>query len=274
MYRKVKYKVYTLLHPELGHTKWDRLVNVVIISLILLNVTAVILETVNSIHEPYKKFFHWFDTFSVTIFSIEYILRVWSSNADHKFRHGILGRLRYMITLGSIIDLLAILPFFLNIMVGFDLRVLRMIRLLRFLRLFQLTSYLKATKMVVNVFKNNINELLLSFVLAIFLIMISSSLVYFSEHLVQPDKFSSIPATIWWSVTTLTTVGYGDMIPVTLAGKFFTSIILLAGVAIFALPAGIITAGFLEEIRSHKRHKNMLCPHCGLPVEEPAHAEH
>jgi voltage-gated potassium channel len=138
---------------------------------------------------------------------------------------------------------------------------------------------MKATRIVVNVFRTRKNELILSFILAIFLIIISSSLVYFAEHLEQPEVFSSIPKTIWWSVITLTTVGYGDMVPHTELGKFLTGGLLLVGVAIFALPAGIITAGFLEESRKSNRQR-VNCPHCGKqlpdhyhPVGNDPHAE-
>lgn len=274
MYRATKGKVHTLLHPELGHTKWDKFINIFIIVLILLNVIAVMLETVPAIHEPYKKAFHIFDVVSVTIFSIEYILRVWSANHDPQFRHSIKGRLRYMLTPGALIDLVAILPFYFYSVVTLDLRILRILRLLRFLRLFRLTAYMKATRLVVNVFKSTRNQLFLALVLALFLIVISSCLVYFAEHAAQPDVFTSIPATVWWSVVTLTTVGYGDMTPATTIGKMFTSVILLAGVALFALPAGIITAGFLEESRKGKNHKTIICPHCGKTVEDGAHKEH
>jgi voltage-gated potassium channel len=271
MYHAAKRAVYTLLHPELGNTKWDRLINIFIIVLIVLNVVAVMLETIPEIYEPNKEFFHLFDVASVVIFTIEYVLRVWSANHEQRFRHSMWGRIRYMLTPGAIIDLLAILPFYIYGLVGFDLRVLRILRLMRFLRLFRLTAYMKATRLVINVFKATRNELLLSLVLALFLVVISSSLVYFAEHPAQPDKFSSIPATLWWSVVTLTTVGYGDMIPITLWGKIFTGVILMAGVALFALPAGIITAGFLEEIRKNKNHKVHHCPHCGEPIEESVH---
>lgn len=274
MYRATKGKVHTLLHPELGHTKWDQFINIFIIVLILLNVIAVMLETVPAIHKPHAEFFRVFDALSVTIFSIEYVLRVWSSNHDPQFGHSVKGRLRYMLTPGALIDLVAILPFYFYSVFTIDLRVLRILRLLRFLRLFRLTSYMNATRLVINVFKATRNQLLLALVLALFLIVISSSLVYFAEHLAQPDKFTSIPATVWWSVVTLTTVGYGDMIPVTMAGKIFTSVILLAGVALFALPAGILTAGFLEEIRKGKNHKTIHCPHCGKPIEEGVHKSH
>ncbi len=274
MYHATKKKVHTLLHPELDDTKWDKVFNGFIITLILLNVIAVMLETVPAIHDPHKEFFFYFDIISVMIFSVEYILRVWSANHIHEHRHGKQSRFRYIFSVGALIDLLAILPFYIHVFVGFDLRVLRIFRLLRFLRLFRLTAYMKATKVVVNVFKSRKNELFLSLVLVFFLIIISSCLIYFAEHLAQPDKFNSIPSTIWWSITTLTTVGYGDMIPITLIGRILTGIILLAGVVLFALPAGIITAGFLEEMKKTKPHTSHTCPHCGLPINGLEHIVH
>jgi voltage-gated potassium channel len=265
-YHKTKHKVHILLHPELGNTYWDRAFNIFIIVLILLNVIAVMLETVPSIYEHYKDLFHYFDIFSVGIFTIEYLLRVWSCVHEKKYSHPFYGRLRYISSSGAIIDLLAIFPFYLHAFIGLDLRMIRILRLFRFLRLFQLTAYMKATKLIINVFRSAFNSLLLSLVLTVFLIIISSSLVFFAEHLAQPQVFTSIPQTIWWSIITLTTVGYGDMIPVTIAGKIFTSIILIAGVALFALPAGIITAGFLEETRK-QRSNGHTCPHCHMPIE-------
>jgi voltage-gated potassium channel len=266
MYYKTKYRVYKLLHPELHASKWDRVFNLFIITLILLNVIAVMAETVPIVYAEYRSFFDYFDIFTVMIFTAEYILRVWSCNHDEKYRHPVYGRLRYISSPGAIIDLLAILPFYLHVFIGFDLRVLRILRLFRFLRLFRLTAYMKATRLIINVFKSTFNELMLSLVLALFLIIISSSFVYFAEHPAQPKVFTSIPETIWWSVITLTTVGYGNMIPITIAGKIFTSIILIAGVALFALPAGIITAGFLEESRKQRQRKR-TCPHCHMPID-------
>lgn len=273
MYKTTRRKTYILLHPELGHSKWDRLINGFIITLILLNVVAVMLETVPAIHDPYADYFAYFDLFSVVVFSMEYILRVWCCVEEPRYRHSIYGRLKYMFSAGALIDLLAILPVYLHAFVGLDLRILRILRLARFLRLFRLTHYMKATRIVVNIFRSRKNELVLSFILAIFLIIISSSLVYFAEHREQPEVFSSIPKTIWWSVITLTTVGYGDMVPHTELGKFLTGALLLVGVAIFALPAGIITAGFLEETRKSNRRK-INCPHCGTELPEHYHSDH
>jgi len=273
MYHTTKMKVHILLHPELGDTKWDKILNGFIIILIILNVTAVILETVPSIHEPNKEFFRIFDLASVIIFSIEYILRVWSCNHDPRYAHSLKGRIKYMLSADALIDLLAILPFYVHVVVGLDLRVLRILRLLRFLRLFRLTAYMRSARMVRNVFKTRASELKLSLVLILFLIVIASCLLYFAEHQAQPKVFSSIPSTMWFAVVTVTSVGYGDMVPITVFGKILTSIILLSGLAVFALPAGIITAGFLEEMRKMKKPKSNVCPHCGEALDHPAHSE-
>ncbi|MEO6489882.1 MAG: ion transporter [Ferruginibacter sp.] len=267
MYHNFKRKVHILLHPELGDSKWDKIFNGAIITLIILNVTAVILETVPNIHEPHKEFFRVFDVVSVVIFTIEYLLRLWSSNHDQRYHHSVKGRLRYIISTDALIDLLAILPFYIHVFVGFDLRVLRIFRLLRFLRLFRLTAYMQSAQMVKNVFRKRASELKVCMVLILFFIMIASCLLYFAEHAAQPKIFSSIPATFWWAVVTATSVGYGDMVPITALGKTFSGILSLSGLAIFALPAGIITAGFLEEISNIRKIKKHVCPHCGEPLD-------
>lgn len=273
MYHATKKKVHGLLHPEIvGDKHWDKIINVFIIILIILNVIAVMLETIKPIHTKYKTFFDYFDLVSVIIFTIEYILRVWSSNHEEQYKHSFWGRLKYMVSPGALIDLIAIVPSFLHAFIGLDLRILRMLRLLRILRLFRLTAYTKPARMISNVFRKRANELAISFVLAIFLIIIASCIIYFAEHLTPaPDQpaslFTSIPKTIWWSVVTLTTTGYGDMYPVTNLGKGLAIIIMLTGIAFFALPAGIITAGFIDEFRAERVKKTHRCPHCGEPID-------
>jgi voltage-gated potassium channel len=271
MYSKIKKDIHILLHPELGETKWDKIFNAFIIVLIVLNVIAVILETVQPIHDAYREFFRVFDLISIIIFSIEYLLRLWSCNHEPRYKHSIYGRLKYMVSPGALIDLLAILPFYIHVFVGLDLRVLRVLRLLRFLRLFRLTAYTRSAKLIRNVFARRANELKISFTLILFLIIIASSLLYFAEHNAQPKVFSSIPASIWWAVVTITSVGYGDMVPITMLGKVLTGMITLSGLALLALPAGILTAGFLEEFRKLKEKKAHVCPHCGNDL---GHAEH
>lgn len=284
MYKVSKKKVHGLLHPEIvGDKHWDKIINVFIIVLIILNVIAVIIETVKPIHDRYHEFFYYFDLFSVSIFTLEYVLRVWSSNHEEKYKHSVWGRLKYMVSPGALIDLLAILPFFLNILFGFsiELREIRMLRLLRVLRLFRLTAYMKSAHMIIDVFKKRKNELALSFILAFFLIIMASCIMYFAEHRTPApgeveSKFSSIPATIWWSVVTLTTTGYGDMYPITTMGKTLAVMIMITGVAFFALPAGIITAGFLEEFRKTRVIKTHTCPRCGehIELDDEHHEDH
>jgi len=267
MYQKIKKQVHTLLHPSKGNSIWDKIINVFLIVLILLNILAVILETEPRIYDPHKDFFHAFDWISVYIFSFEYVLRLWSCTHDEKYRHWFWGRVKFIFSWESLIDLAAILPIYLHSIFNFDLRVLRILRLLRLLRIFRLTSYMRSTKMIANVFSSRFKELLLSLILTTGLIIISACLIYFAEHIEQPKEFSSIPKTLYWSVVTLTTTGYGDMTPKTPVGRLLTGIIMMIGVAIFALPAGIITAGFLEEMRSHRKPKAQNCPHCGMPLE-------
>ncbi len=280
MYHSTKKKVHALLHPEIvGDKHWDKIINIFIIVLIILNVLAVMLETVPTMcDDPWgQEFFHYFDLISVIIFTIEYFLRVWSSNHEEKYKGPLWGRIRYMLSPGALIDLAAILPFYLHVLIGFDLRILRMLRLLRFFRLFRLTAYMRSAHAIANIFKKRLNELLLSLVLVIFLIIIASSILYFTEHLhpINKNNFTSIPETIWWAVVTLTTTGYGDMVPMTSLGKTMAGIIMLTGVAFFALPAGIITAGFLEEFRKTRKKQNHTCPHCGKEFEDANnHEEH
>lgn len=267
MYHRSKKHVHILLHPTHGTSRWDKIINTFIISLIILNVIAVIVETEHSIYIKHESFFSYFDTISVIIFSIEYILRVWSVTHDPKYKHWFWGRLKYMCSWEAIIDLVAILPFYLHAVFVFDLRILRILRLLRLVRIFRLTTYMRSAKMIGNVFRSRAHELLLSLLLIIGLIVISSCIIYFAEHNAQPEKFSSILVTFWWSVTTLTTIGYGDMIPVTPLGQLLTGLVSLAGIALLALPAGLITAGFLEETRKIKKPKLNNCPHCGQPLD-------
>ncbi len=254
------------MDPSEGGTKWDRVVNISIVFLILLNALATILETVEPIYNTHKILFTIVEESSVLIFTIEYLLRVWACTENEKYKHPVSGRLQYMFSFGALIDLFAFLPFYLPLMMRMDLRFLRLFRLLRFFRFFKLGRYMKASAMIKRVFRSKKEELVLSFVITFFLIIIASCIMYYTEHDAQPDKFSSIPETMWWSVATLTTVGYGDVYPVTIIGKTLTAFISILGIGLFALPAGILASGFSDEFKNKKKEKN-LCPHCGGEIE-------
>jgi len=166
----------------------------------------------------------------------------------------------------AVVDLLAILPFYLPFL-GFDLRVIRVMRLLRILRVAKVGRYYSSLGLIRAVFRDKKEELVLTSFLMAMLLIISASVMYYCENAEQPEAFSSIPASIWWAVATLTTVGYGDIYPVTTVGKACASVIAVLGIGMFALPTGILGAGFVEQIQK-KRRPPRKCPHCGGELEK------
>lgn len=238
------------------------IINISLSVLIFLNTIAIILNTIPSLSSTYHHIFWDFEVFSVVIFSIEYLLRLWSSVESRFYTHKFWGRLKFLFSFWGIVDLLAIAPFFLSAFVT-DFGVIRMLRLLRILRLFRMSKYFHAFRIIKNVLTSKREELILAFSFIIFLILFSSSLMYFLEHPVQPQNFSSIPAALWWGVNTMTTVGYGDIYPITLPGKILGSLVAISGISLFALPAGIIASGFNEHIRGYKNEQGKVkCPYC------------
>ena len=236
-------------------------------ALILLNVTAVILESVKSLEDAYLDIFNYFEAFSVAIFTLEYVGRIWACTVVEKYARPITGRIRFSLTPLLIIDFISIVPFYLPF-IGVDLRVVRSLRLLRLIRILKLARYSSALRTIGAVFKSKKEELILSFVALMILLILSASLMYYAENNAQPDIFSSIPATVWWAVVTLTTVGYGDVYPITTAGKVIAGIISILGIGMVALPAGIISSGFVNQLNKQRIiHSNVKCPHCGKPIE-------
>ena len=208
----------------------------------------------------YEQQFKIFETFSVVIFTIEYLLRLWTANIDPRFTKPFTGNLKFALTPFAIIDLLAILPFYLPFF-GIDLRLIRMIRIFRLFRIFKIARYIKALTLIKNVFYKKKEELVISLVFTLFLLLIASTLMYYIENEAQPEHFSSIPETMWWGIATLTTVGYGDVYPITSMGKILGGVIAIIGIGLFALPTGILASGFSEEL-SHRKLKVDHCPNC------------
>ncbi len=237
--------------------------SVFIVTLILLNVAALILQSVKAIDALFPRGFTGFEYFSVIVFSIEYVLRVWSCVEEPKYHRPLLGRLRFAVTPLALIDLLSVLPFYLPFL-RVDLRMLRMLRIMRIMRLAKLGRYSESVQILGRVFAAKKEQLASTLFILVMLLIFSSCLMYFLEGDTQPDKFTSIPATMWWAVTTLTTVGYGDVSPVTDAGKFVGSVLAILGIGMFALPTAILGSGFLEELNASK--KPAVCPHCGKPL--------
>jgi voltage-gated potassium channel len=199
------------------------------------------------------------------IFTVEYILRLWTCTINIRFKKPVIGRLGFAATPMSIIDLMAILPFYMPMLI-FDLRFVRVLRLFRLFRLFKLGRYSESLKKFGNVLKSKREELGITVFIVTMLLIFASSVMYHFENEAQPVAFSSIPKAMWWSVATLTTVGYGDVYPVTNIGKLFGSIIAILGVGMVALPAGILASGFAEEIKN-KEKGQIICPHCGKNID-------
>ncbi|MDX1639468.1 MAG: ion transporter [Balneolaceae bacterium] len=242
-------------------------VDIFIITLIILNVAAVILSTVGWIEQAYGIYLEYFELFSVAVFSIEYAGRVWSVTSDSRYAGIISGRFRYMISPLALIDLFAILPFYLPMFFAVDLRFIRALRLMRLLRLLKLGRYSESVRTLGRVIENKKEQLISTLIALLIMLTVASSLMYYAEHQAQPDQFSSIPAAMWWGIATLTTVGYGDIYPVTTLGKMLGTVVALLGIGIFALPAGIIASGFESEIK-HSAENRSRCPNCGYELGE------
>ncbi|TNE84266.1 MAG: ion transporter [Deltaproteobacteria bacterium] len=267
-----KRRVDRLLNPGDDDNKW---MDTFIIVLIAANVLAVMMETEPEYHEAYQQAFWAFDVFSSLFFTVEYVARLWICTLDEDYRHPVFGRVRYAFTVMAFVDLIAILPFYLPFLITMDLRILRAIRLLRLVRILKMGRYAHAVRTLTNVLVRKKEELAMTWLVLVLLLVMSSSGIYFVEHVEQPEAFRSIPSSMWWSVVTLTSVGYGDVYPVTSMGRFVGAIVSMVGVGFVALPTGILAAGFNEEIREQKRGKDAetfgYCPHCGeklIPGEE------
>lgn len=262
MSQDIKARIYGILEPG---DEDSRYFDPFIMSLIALNVLAVVLETVDWIYAGHAALFRAFDVFSVMVFTVEYILRAWSCTVNPRYGNSVTGRLRYLITPMALVDLLAILPFYLPF-VYTDLRFMRALRLFRLFRILKLARYSESLQTFVDVLRLKKEELLLMFFAIIILLVISSSLMYEAEHEAQPRAFASIPAAMWWGIVTLATVGYGDVYPVTDWGRFIGSIVVILGIGLFALPTGVLASGFAEVLATRKeesRRGNQRCPHCG-----------
>ncbi len=244
-------RIYAIIESAERDDKSSRLADIGIVSLIVLNVLAVILESVNRISVTYHDEFYWFEAFSVAVFSIEYVLRLWScvDPTDDKPSMAFKARLRYACSIHGLIDLVAILPFYLGMFINADLRFLRALRLIRILKL---TRYSPALTLLIRALKREQQAISAALFLMGIALIVAACGIYLCERAAQPDDFGSIPAAIWWAIATLTTVGYGDVIPITIGGKVFGTCVMLVGIVMVALPTGILASTFADELRTRR----------------------
>ena len=228
----MKKKVNQIIKNQ--QTKIGLYIDYLIQFLILLSIISFTVETLPGLDQKTIVLLNTFELVSVIIFSLEYLIRIYTSDKKLKFIFSFYG----------IIDLLAILPFYLSF--GFDLRSARILRFLRLFRIIKLVRYNKAISRFSVAFKMIKEELTMFSVVSLILIYISAVGIYYFENAVQPEAFSSIFSSLWWSVVTLTTVGYGDAVPITIGGRIFTFIILMIGLGIIAIPSGMISSALTE----------------------------
>lgn len=238
-------RTFQVLEMKDETSRFSFLVNTFIMLLIVINVIAIILESVKPYQAVYGRWFDSLELFSITIFTVEYLLRVWSSTESSVYGRGWRGRLRYMVTPMAVVDLAAILPFYLSMFVSFDARILRILRLLR---VFKLSRHFAVLGVLGTVLRNESKTLISAIFVMIILVVLAAAGIYVVERNDQPEVFGSIPSAMWWATVTLTTVGYGDVVPITVTGRLLGVVITVLGVGMAALPAGIIASGFTTEL--------------------------
>ncbi len=253
--------IWDLCEPDPHASCLERCLHGFILLLIFLNVAMVVLESVPALGAAYACAFRWFEYFSVAVFSVEYLARVWSCTADARYAHPIRGRLRYMFSPMALVDLAAILPAYLC-WVHADLRVIRALRLLRLVRLGKIGRYSEATAVLLRVLRAKREELIVTLALVGILGVVFASLAYYAENQAQPEAFPDIPHAMWWAFVTITTVGYGDIAPVTPLGKVIGAATALLGILMVALPTGVLGAAFVTEL-NRRNARPAKCPHCG-----------
>lgn len=278
--RKAQETVFEIIEgADENGSRWSRYFDILIVSLISISILQVILESFQHIHALYEWQFRILEVFIVIVFTIEYLLRLWAARLKYPERGPITSRLFFIFSAYGLIDLFAILPFYLPFFLAVDLRFIRILRVMRLLRVFKLNRYLKAFRIVGAVIMDKRSELSITIFVTFLLLLLSSTVMYYLEGDVQPDSFPNIISTFWWAIATLTTVGYGDVVPVTGWGRFISGIIALLGIGLVALPTGIISAAFVEALEEEKGKKKKArpklpedgyryCPYCGRPMEE------
>lgn len=272
-------RVYQIVEVARPGDRASAAFDLLIITLILANIASFIIESMEAVRAMAATFFWWFEAVSVAVFTGEYVLRVWSCAEIERYRDPLGGRLRFSLRPLLLVDLLAILPFYLPFL-AVDLRVLRAFRVMRLARMAKLGRYSTALSLIYRVLRSRRVELITTASIMLLLLLLAATFMYFAERDAQPELFGSIPASMWWAVMTLTTVGYGDTFPITPIGKLMAAVCAVLGVGMFALPTGILGAAFVEELSRSKRAAGpgstrpaaevglRTCPTCGRPLPE------
>lgn len=242
--KKHLYEVFE--HPH--QHRFGSLVQTLIFLNIIVSIIVMFLET-EKVLKPYFEIFEIINTLTMALFTIEYILRIYSINHEKR------SRFKFALTPFMLIDLIVLLPFYFSLL-NIDLGFLRALRIIRIFKLFRVVKYSEFDNLLFSVLREKKEEFIFVFVILLVLILTLTPIVYYFEKEAQPEVFSSMMATMWWSIITFTTVGYGDMYPVTIAGKIITAIVSFLGIALYAIPGSIFTSALLEKLSDRKKKRN------------------
>lgn len=256
-------RIHQILQEQQLGDRLAKWINGFLIGLILLNVLSIILVTIPGLGSRFRGPFILIEVISVAVFTIEYLLRVYASGEEPAHSKPA-GRLRFALSGLQLVDLLAILSFYLPLVFS-SLEFFRIFRIFRIFRLIKLVRYSDSLQLMGRVISGRKRELLMVFSLFLIAMTLASTLMFYAERNAQPEKFSSIPAAMYWAVVTMATVGYGDVTPVTVVGKFLTMLVALSGVMVLALPTAILGSGFMDELR--RRREKQVCPYCGRQIQ-------
>lgn len=280
MEKRIKQRIYEIVERSEKEDQVSSAFDYFIILLIVLNMAAIVLESFDGLRVQYASGFRVFEYFTVAVFTIEYAMRIWTADYKYPKKHWLRAKLGCITSPLLIIDLLAILPFYLTLFIEVNFRILaswrfilRVTRLLRFIMIFKLNRYSDALKLITKVLRYKKDELFMTVVITFILLLVASTLMFYIEHDVQPDKFPNILASFWWAIATLTTVGYGDVYPITGWGRFLSGLIAVVGIGLVALPTALISSGFMEEMNktlSNEKEEQCptYCPHCGKKIKQ------
>jgi voltage-gated potassium channel len=260
----VRAKLFNILHKPSPENPAARYANYFLAFLILVNALFVALETVPAMSRACGAQFRLFEWISTGLFTIEYVARIWVCVEQAQFSDPVTGRIRYAVHPLPLLDLVVITTFWMPV----DLRFLRIARIVRLLKVLRLEHFEDSLQRIGSGIRRRRALIAVAITMMLASIYASSSLVYQVEHTAQPEVFTSIPATFWWATETLTTIGYGDMTPITPLGKLFAGLISIFGIGIFALPTAIVTAAILEAGASDPG--PVICNHCGKVANRPA----
>ncbi|UUX91150.1 ion transporter [Methanoplanus endosymbiosus] len=255
--KKIRRMVYGVMSESAPENPLKKIFNYLMFLVITVNIIFVNLETIPNLSSAILNLFYAFYGLSMLIFVAEYILRVWFSVEDERYKYSIKGRIKYILSPYAIIDLLVLIPFLIPDLIPADYKT-NALRLLKLFIILKLIRYSQSLQGITKVFCSKKKELAMLIYMLFFLLVLVSTLMYYVENKAQPESFSSIPATMWWGVITLTTVGYGDMYPITPLGKILGALVAILGIGLFALPAGILASGFYEQFSDKKEEEEKM----------------